>query len=161
MKCLVCLAADTRVTDSRLTAEGFAIRRRRECPKCGYRFSTYEEAEILNLSVIKRDGRKETYDREKLERGLHKALEKRPVTHDDFKKLVSRIERDIQHRQQTEVTSRFIGELVIKRLKRFDTVAYIRFASVYRSFADAGAFQRELSELSSKKQSIPHKRKTT
>lgn len=159
MKCLVCPASDTRVTDSRLTAEGFAIRRRRECPKCGYRFSTYEEAEILNLSVIKRDGRKEPYDRDKLERGLRKALEKRPVTHDEFKKLVSRIERDIQHRQQPEVTSRFIGELVIKRLKKFDTVAYIRFASVYRSFADASAFRRELSELSLKKQRIPSKRK--
>lgn len=147
MKCLVCLAPDTRVTDSRLTAEGFAIRRRRECPKCGYRFSTYEEAEILNLSVIKSDGRKEPYDRDKLERGLRKALEKRPVTHDDFKKLVSRIERDIQHRQQPEVTSRFIGELVMKRLKRFDSVAYIRFASVYRSFQDVATFQRELAQL--------------
>ncbi len=147
MKCPVCLAPDTKVTDSRLSSEGFAIRRRRECVKCGFRFSTYEEAEILNLSVIKRDGRREPYSREKLESGLKKALEKRPVTKDDFKKLVNRIERDIQHLQKPEITSRTLGELVMKRLKRFDTVAYIRFASVYRSFQDVATFQRELLQL--------------
>lgn len=149
MKCPVCLAADTKVTDSRLTSEGFAIRRRRECIQCGFRFSTFEEVEILNLTVIKRDGRREPYAREKLEGGLHKALEKRPVTKDDFKKLINRIERDIQHLQRTEITSLTIGEIVMKRLKRFDSVAYIRFASVYRSFQDVASFQRELTQLTS------------
>ncbi len=147
MKCPVCLAPDTKVTDSRLTSEGFAIRRRRECVRCGFRFSTFEEVEILNLAIIKRDGRREPYSREKLESGLRKALEKRPVTKDDFKKLVNRIERDIQHLQKTELTTRAIGEIVMKRLKRFDSVAYIRFASVYRSFQDVATFQRELAHL--------------
>lgn len=147
MKCPVCLAADSKVTDSRLSAEGFAIRRRRECVQCGFRFSTYEEPEILNLAVIKRDGRREPYAREKIERGLRAALEKRPITGDDFKKLVSRIERDLQHLQKPEVTSRSIGEIVMKRLKRIDSVAYIRFASVYRSFQDVATFQRELAQL--------------
>ena len=144
MKCPVCLAPDTKVTDSRLTSEGFAIRRRRECVVCGYRFSTYEEVEILNLAVIKRDGRREPYSRDKLEKGLLKALEKRPFTKDDFKKLLNRIERDLHHLQRSEVTSRTIGEIVMRRLKRFDGVAYIRFASVYRAFKDVATFQREL-----------------
>src|SRR3989338_4614519 len=147
MKCPVCLAQDTKVNDSRLTSDGYAIRRRRECIQCGFRFSTYEEVELLNLTVIKRDGRREPYSSEKIESGLKKALEKRPVTQDDFKKLINRIERDIQHLQKTEITSRTIGELVMKRLRRFDTVAYIRFASVYRSFQDVATFHRELSEL--------------
>lgn len=151
MKCPVCLAADTKVTDSRLTSEGFAIRRRRECIQCGFRFSTFEEVEILNLTVIKRDGRREPYSREKLESGVRKALEKRPVTKDDFKKLINRVERDIQHLQRTEITSHTIGEVVMKRLKRFDSVGYIRFASVYRSFQDVASFQRELSELVDRK----------
>lgn len=155
MKCPVCLAPDTKVTDSRLTAEGFAIRRRRECIKCGFRFSTFEEAEILNLAVIKRDGRREPYAREKLENGLRKALEKRPVTKDDFKKLTNRIERDLQHLQKPEVTSRMIGEIVMKRLKRFDSIAYIRFASVYRSFQDVATFQQELAQLATRGRTSP------
>lgn len=151
MKCPVCLTPDSKVTDSRLTSEGFAIRRRRECVTCSFRFSTYEEVELLNIAVIKRDGRREPYTREKLEGGLKKALEKRPVTRDDFKKLVNRIERDIQHLQRTEITSRLLGEIVMKRLKRFDSVAYIRFASVYRSFQDVATFQRELAHLAGKR----------
>ena len=151
MKCPVCLRADSKVTDSRLTSEGFAIRRRRECVRCGYRFSTYEEGEILNLAVIKRDGRREPYSKEKLEAGLKKALEKRPTTQDDFHKLVSRIQRDLQSLQRSEVTSKSIGEIVMKRLKRFDTVAYIRFASVYRDFKDVASFQKELSQLKKKR----------
>ncbi|MFH1171829.1 MAG: transcriptional regulator NrdR [bacterium] len=157
MKCPVCLAADTKVTDSRLTSDGFAIRRRRECVKCGFRFSTFEEVEILNLMVIKRDGRREPYSREKLENGIRKALEKRPVTKDDFKKLINRIERDIQHSQKSEMTSHTIGEMVMKRLKHFDSVAYIRFASVYRSFQDVASFQRELSDLVGKRRRSRHK----
>lgn len=127
--------------------DGTAIRRRRECLRCTFRFSTYEEAEILNLAVIKRDGRREPYSKEKLESGLRKALEKRPITQDDFRKLVNRIESDIQQKQKGEITSSVIGELVMKHLRRTDEVAYIRFASVYRSFRDVASFQRELTQL--------------
>jgi transcriptional repressor NrdR len=103
--------------------------------------------EILNLTVIKRDGRREPYIKEKLSQGLKKALEKRPYTADDFKKLITRIEREIQKKKQDEITSPEIGEIVIKILKKFDKVAYIRFASVYRSFEDVQTFQRELNLL--------------
>ncbi len=130
-----------------MTDEGLAIRRRRECDRCGYRFSTVEEVEILNLTVIKRDGRREPYHREKLESGLHKAMEKRPITAQAFKKLVGQIERDIQVRGRTEITSQQIGEIIMKRLQRVDQVAYIRFASVYRQFQDVQSFQRELSRM--------------
>lgn len=147
MKCPACHHPDTKVTDSRLINDGMAIRRRRECLECSFRFSTYEEAEILNLTVVKRDGRTEPYNKEKLENGLRKALEKRPTTHDEFKSLVSRIERDIQLEQKGEIKSSQIGEIVMKHLKRVDAVAYIRFASVYRSFKDAKTFERELKKL--------------
>lgn len=147
MMCPVCLAADTKVSDSRLIDAGFAIRRRRICLKCGFRFSTYEQTEILNLSVIKRDGGHEPYQREKLESGLKKSLHKRSYTADQFKILVNQIERDIQKRKKDEITSQQLGELVMKRLKGFDKVAYIRFASVYRAFEDVKTFQRELANL--------------
>lgn len=147
MKCPVCLARETKVNDSRLVEEGYAIRRRRECQKCAFRFSTIEQIEILNLTVIKRDGHKEPYQREKLERGLKHALEKRPYTQDQFKKLVNTVERDIQKKAKEEITSRMIGELVMKRLKNFDKVSYIRFASVYRAFEDVHTFQKELESL--------------
>lgn len=155
------------VTDSRISSDGLSIRRRRQCSKCNFRFSTYEEMEILNLTLIKRDGRREPYIKEKLAQGLKKALEKRPYTADDFKKLITRIEREIQKKKQDEITSQDIGEVVIKILKRFDKVAYIRFASVYRSFEDVQTFQRELNLLlkkPSKKKLItkpsPRRRKT-
>jgi len=147
MKCPVCLTQDTKVNDSRLTEQGFAIKRRRECQKCGFRFSTYEQIEILNLTVIKRTGVKEPYQREKLERGLKRALEKRPYSQDQFKKLLNTIERDIQKKKKDEITSQFIGEQVMKRLKSFDKVSYIRFASVYRAFEDVKTFQKELEQL--------------
>lgn len=147
MKCPACHSLDTKVTDSRSVLSGLAIRRRRECLRCGFRFSTYEEVEILNLSVIKRDGRREPYSREKLETGLRKALEKRPIAGETFRRLISSIEQDLQRAGRTEITSRQIGEAVMKHLKRTDAVAYIRFASVYRSFTDAESFKRELNEL--------------
>jgi len=150
MKCPVCLTQDTKVNDSRLTEQGFAIRRRRECQKCGFRFSTYEQIEILNLTVIKRTGVKEPYQRDKIERGLKRALEKRPYSQDQFKKLLNTIERDIQKKKKDEVTSQFIGEQIMKRLKSFDKVAYIRFASVYRAFEDVKTFHRELEALLNK-----------
>lgn len=147
MRCPACHYHDTKVTDSRVADAGMAIRRRRECLRCGFRFSTYEEVEILNLTVIKRDGRKEPYSREKLEVGIRKSFEKRPISHEDFKKLVSRIERDIQITGKTEIPTRQIGDLVMRHLKRQDEVAYIRFASVYRSFRDAESFKKELASF--------------
>lgn len=137
--------------DSRVTDEGLAIRRRRECDKCGYRFSTVEEVEILNLTVIKRDGGREPYSRDKVETGVRKALEKRPITGDTVKKLIGQIERDIQLRGRTEITSQQIGAIVMKRLQRVDQVAYIRFASVYRQFQDIESFRRELNRLTGKR----------
>lgn len=147
MRCPVCYFEDSKVIDSRVATDGLSIRRRRECLKCGFRFSTYEEVEILDLIVVKRDGRKESYSREKITRGLKKALEKRPVTDDGFKKLVNLIERDLQILRKNEVTTDTIGQIVMKNLKRFDQVAYIRFASVYQSFKDAQEFKRELNKL--------------
>ena len=158
MRCPVCQHPDSRVVDSRLVEDGIVIRRRRECEKCEFRFSTYEEVEILDLSVIKRDGRREPYSREKLEEGLRKSLEKRPIRPDDFKRLISRIERDIQLKSKSasaqangsrrEVPTSKIGDIVIKHLRKVDPVAYIRFASVYKSFDDIDSFKKELKKIS-------------
>ncbi len=147
MICPVCSHEETKVTDSRETADGSAIRRRRECLKCGFRFSTLEEGMLLDFTVLKSDGRRVPYAREKLESGLRKALEKRPCDAEAFRQLVAGIERDIQRLRQDEVPSRAIGEIVMEHLKEFDQVAYIRFASVYRSFADAKEFGEELKRL--------------
>lgn len=148
MRCLSCGHEDTKVTDSRVVSDGMAIRRRRECPKCGFRFSTYEEVEILNLAVIKRNGTREPYSREKMERGLRKALEKRPITQDDLRMLVLNIERDIQAEAKSdEVTSQGIGEIIMRHLKKTDKVAYIRFASVYKSFEDIDSFKQEIKKI--------------
>ncbi|MBI2984838.1 MAG: transcriptional repressor NrdR [Candidatus Kerfeldbacteria bacterium] len=155
MKCPSCHHADTSVMDSRVTDEGLAIRRRRVCDRCGFRFSTIEEVEILNLTVVKRDGRREPYSREKLEGGLRKALEKRPITVQTFKRLVGQIERDIQLRGRAEITSQDIGAIVIKRLQRIDQIAYIRFASVYRQFQDVETFRQELNRLLRKRRRRP------
>lgn len=147
MKCPACYHADTKVVDSRVASDGLSIRRRRECLKCGFRFSTYEEIEILDLTIVKRDGGKESYSREKMVKGLKKALEKRPITEENFKKLVHAIERDLQILRKNEITSGEVGQIVMKELKKVDQVAYIRFASVYESFKDAHTFKRELSKL--------------
>ncbi|MBI2459793.1 MAG: transcriptional repressor NrdR [Parcubacteria group bacterium] len=147
MRCPVCNYEDSKVVDSRVASEGLSIRRRRECLKCAFRFSTYEEVEILDLTVVKRDGRKESYSREKIVKGLKRALEKRPITDDNFKKLINSIERDLQILRKNEVMAGEIGQIVMKNLKRFDQVAYIRFASVYESFKDAHEFRRELNKL--------------
>lgn len=148
MKCPSCNNDDTKVIDSRVASDGLSIRRRRECESCSFRFSTYEEIEILDLQVIKRDGTTEGYSREKLEAGLHKALEKRPITHDEFKGLVSEIEQEIQKKTEAEkIESREIGNIVIRKLKKYDQVAYIRFASVYRQFEDIEEFKKELQKL--------------
>lgn len=147
MRCLACHHLDTKVTDTRPAGDGLAVRRRRECQKCGFRFSTYEEHEILNLSVVKRNGKKEPYLREKLESGVRKSFQKRSITDETFRMLISKMERDIELIGKPEVTTRQIGEIVMQHLKETDDVAYIRFASVYRSFKDAEGFRKELQAL--------------
>ncbi len=148
MKCPSCGNADTKVIDSRVASDGLSIRRRRECESCAFRFSTYEEVEILDLQVIKRAGSIEPYSREKLETGLHKALEKRPITREAFKQLVSEIEQEIQKKiKDNKIESKEIGNIVVRKLKKYDQVAYIRFASVYRQFEDIEEFKKELQKL--------------
>ncbi len=147
MHCPVCNFNDTKVIDSRLGTDGMSIRRRRECEKCDFRFSTVEEVTLLDLTVVKRDGRRDPYNREKIVRGLERALQKRPYTESDFQKLVHRIERDIQKKSRGEITSNQIGEIVMKALEKFDSVAYIRFASVYRAFENVASFEKELKSL--------------
>ena len=154
MKCPACSHDDTKVVDSRVAADGFSIRRRRDCLKCSFRFSTYEEMEILNLTIVKRDGRKESYSRDKLTKGLKRALEKRSITDDDFKKLLNRIERDLQLLRKSEITSEQVGQAVMKQLRKTDQVAYIRYASVYESFKDAHTFQTELNKLLQKRKKV-------
>ncbi|MEA3249074.1 MAG: transcriptional regulator NrdR [Patescibacteria group bacterium] len=150
MRCPVCTSDETKVVDSRVATDGLSIRRRRECVKCDFRFSTVEAMEIMDLAVLKSDGRREPYMREKLEAGLRKALEKRPFAQDRFRTLVGAIECDIQRLRGSEVQSSKIGEIVMKHLRKFDSVAYIRFASVYRSFEDVQTFRDELEKLVSK-----------
>ncbi len=150
MHCPACNYYDTKVNDSRVAADGLTIRRRRECSKCGFRFSTVEETEILDLAVVKRDGRREPYNRDKIEQGLKHSLEKRPYTQEQFKRLIQKIERDIQKKRKQEITSQDIGEIVMKHLKSFDEIGYIRFASVYRSFKDTKTFLVELNKLGGK-----------
>lgn len=153
MHCPVCNHVSTRVVDSRLAPDGMSVRRRRECERdrCGYRFSTAEEVELLGITIVKRDGRREPYVRDKLVNGLKKSLDKRQYTDDQFHKLVQKIEREMQKNRIGEITSGMLGELVMKQLKRFDKVAYIRFASVYYSFEDIEMFENELKKLSQKK----------
>lgn len=157
MYCAVCNHKDSKVVDSRISTDGASVRRRRECEKCGFRFSTLEEVELLDLTVIKRDGRRESYSREKMIRGLEKSLEKRPYTDQAFQKLVHKIERDVQKKRRGQLTSEELGEILMKQLKAFDKVAYIRFASVYRSFEDVETFEDELRKL--KRKSSGRKRK--
>ncbi len=147
MKCPVCLHDDTKVIDSRVASDGLSIRRRRECLKCNFRFSTFEEVEILELTVIKKDGQKQSYNREKMVAGLKRSLEKRPITQDNFKKLINAVERDLQTTRKNEIDSYKIGKIIMKQLKRVDKVAYIRFVSVYESFEDIETFQEELDRL--------------
>lgn len=147
MKCPACQAAETRVLDSRAIENGAAIRRRRECAECDHRFSTVEQVELLRLMVVKKDGRREPYLREKLEGGIRKALEKRPVPEGRVREVLAAIERDLQAEGKEEIASRAIGSTVMRSLKDVDEVAYIRFASVYKSFRDAETFGEELKRL--------------
>lgn len=147
MKCPNCSHEETKVLDSRPTNDGMAIRRRRECSKCEFRFSTFEEMEILDLSVLKRDGKSQPYMREKIESGIRKAFEKRPLSREDFHEIISRVEQDIQKLGKEQVPTKDIGSIVMKHIKQKDQVAYIRFASVYRQFADVEEFVREAKKL--------------
>lgn len=148
MKCPKCLNIDTKVVDSRPVEEAGAIRRRRECEKCNFRFSTYEQIEILGLTVVKRDGDRQPYVRDKLERGLRRAFEKRDLSDYMFRKVVSEVEQEIQKKSGSgEITSEQIGEIVMKVIRKVDKVAYIRFASVYRQFEDINEFKQEILKL--------------
>ena len=151
MKCPSCHYEETKVTDSRAAADDMAVRRRRECLKCKQRFSTYEQIELLELAVVKKDGRHEPYNKAKLVGGIRKALEKRPVSEDDIAKLASHIEGEIQKQGKSDVPSVVIGDIVMKHLKAFDKIAYIRFASVYKDFQDVESFQEELRAFLTKK----------
>lgn len=148
MICPFCAHDVTKVVDKREGDSGKTTRRRRECTKCGRRFTTFERVETLDLLVIKKDGRRESFDRLKLRSGIIKACEKRPVSASEIEKIIDAIEADLRKTGVNEVSSKKIGELVSRRLKKLDQVAYIRFASVYRQFADVGDFERELAKLS-------------
>jgi transcriptional repressor NrdR len=147
MKCPFCSSLENRVIDSRLSREGDVTRRRRECGRCERRFTTYERVEEILPLVIKKDGRRETYDRLKVTAGLRKACEKRPISIATIEEIADHIERFLQSRGDKEVSSAVIGEEVMRQLYDLDKVAYVRFASVYRSFQDLDAFMRELKEL--------------
>jgi len=147
MKCPYCGYKDDKVVDSRATAEESAIRRRRECLKCGKRFTTYEYIEEVSLMVIKKDGRREPFDRKKVLSGIIKACEKRPISMEKMEDVVIQVERAIQKKSDREVSASRIGELVMERLKALDDVAYVRFASVYRQFKDVGQFMVELKDI--------------
>ena len=147
MRCPFCGARDSRVIDSRELGSGDSIRRRRECPTCGRRFTTYERVEPAGLMVIKRDGRREEFDSRKLREKLRLALTKRPVSQDEVDRIVATVERELLAMGTTEVPSTLIGEIVLRELKELDEVAYIRFASVYRRFADLEDLRREMDAL--------------
>ncbi|MCM0760306.1 transcriptional regulator NrdR [Sporomusa sphaeroides DSM 2875] len=147
MRCPFCGVIDSKVVDSRAADEGNSIRRRRECSVCVRRFTTYEVVEEIPLMVIKKDGRRERFDRGKLLNGLLRACEKRPVPIDTIERAVSKVEKDIYNHSEREVSTRQIGESVMQHLKDLDQVAYVRFASVYRQFADINNFVQELELL--------------
>jgi transcriptional repressor NrdR len=149
MKCPYCGGLDTQVKDSRPTEDATSIRRRRVCPDCGGRFTTFERVQLRDLTVVKRSGRRVAFDRDKLQRSIQVALRKRPVPVDRIERLVNGLVRQIESLGENEVASEQIGELVMEGLKGLDDVAYVRFASVYRNFREARDFETVLGELSS------------
>lgn len=151
MKCRYCQSVDSRVVDSRPTEDDTAIRRRRECISCGKRFTTYEKIENLPIMVVKKDGRREQFDSDKIRAGVRKALEKRPISAAEQDRLIDDVEREIFNSLAQEVTSSYIGELVMRNLKALDEVAYVRFASVYRQFKDINTFMLELKNMLNEK----------
>lgn len=151
MKCPYCNHNEDKVTDSRETSEGMSIRRRRECLHCNRRYTTYEHAERTPLMVIKKDGRRESFNRQKILKGLSKACEKRPISVEKLESIVSEIEIELQKKFEQELESHYIGELLMEKLAKLDDVAYVRFASVYRQFKDINQLMREVREVFSKK----------
>ena len=147
MQCPRCHHNDTRVVDSRPTAEGQAIRRRRECEKCGFRFTTFERVEVAPLLVIKKDGTREEFSREKILRGIIRSAEKRPVTMQQMNTVVDKVESQVRALGENEISSQLIGEYVMNELADVDEIAYIRFASVYRQFKDMSVFLDEMKEM--------------
>jgi transcriptional repressor NrdR len=147
MKCPFCNKDNTRVIDSRPADENNSIRRRRQCDECGRRFTTYEKVETIPLVVIKKDNNREPYDRSKIEAGVFRSCHKRPISIDQITNLVDEVETQIFNREDKEIPSHVIGELVMDKLKNLDPVAYVRFASVYREFKDVSTFMEELKKI--------------
>ena len=151
MRCPFCSCLEDKVVDSRPTDEGLTIRRRRECVKCGARFTTYEKIETVPLMVAKKDGTRQGYDRNKVLNGIVKACEKRPVSMQEIEKLVDSIELQLYNSMRKEISSNEIGEIIMSSLKETDEVAYVRFASVYRQFKDIDTFMAELTKIMKEK----------
>lgn len=147
MKCPFCSSNDTSVIDSRPADDNTSIRRRRSCPECGKRFTTYEKVETIPLIVIKRDNNREQYDRAKIEKGVLIACRKRPIPADKMQRLIDDIETEVFAREDKEISSQVIGEIVMNKMKDLDPVAYVRFASVYREFKDVNTFMEELKKV--------------
>lgn len=147
MKCPYCSATDTRVIDSRPAEDGSSIRRRRCCDECGKRFTTYEKIETIPLIVIKKDNNREQYDRSKIEGGILSACYKRPISAADIQKTIEKIETEIFNREEKEIPTSVIGEIVMEKLKELDEVAYVRFASIYREFKDVNTFMSEIKKI--------------
>lgn len=147
MKCPFCAGTRLQVLESRVVEDGRAIRRRRECKKCGNRFTTFEKVRETVLWVIKKSGRREPFDREKIKRGILKAIEKRPVSLELVNEVVDEIEREILRKGQEEIPSKVVGDAVLKRLRKIDKVAWLRFASVYLEFADVTDFEKAISKV--------------
>lgn len=147
MFCIFCKHTDTEVIETRVSDNGTTVRRRRECPKCKKRFTTHERVEELPILVIKRDERRERFDREKLRRGLLIPCEKTEVTADQIERLITEVESDLKQKDATEIESKEIGNLVAKKLKKLDKIAYIRFASVFKRFVDLDDFETELKKI--------------
>ncbi len=147
MRCPYCNYIESKVVDSRPTDEGQAIRRRRECIDCGRRFTTYEKVEEIPIIVVKKDGNRQVYNRNKLLNGIIKSCEKRPVSMNEIENIVDDIEKKLSNSLEKEITSREIGEMVMNRLKGIDEVSYVRFASVYRQFKDVNSFMDELKKI--------------
>jgi transcriptional repressor NrdR len=161
MKCTKCGSLDNKVVESRDVADNDAIRRRRECLKCGYRFTTYERLERPSLVVIKRDGTRQLFSREKLLNGLRHATEKTPVTNLQLESFVANIERELYGRGEPEISSTDIGELMMAGLPKLNEVAYVRFASVYRKFRDISSFEKELTKIRKSKDSKTPKKQAS
>ena len=152
MHCPFCNAHDTKVIDSRLVAEGQQVRRRRECLSCSERYTTFEVAELLMPQIVKQDGSRQPFDEQKLRAGIRRSLEKRPVSTEDIESAINRIKYDLRATGERELKSMRVGEAVMAELRQMDEVAYVRFASVYRSFQDINEFKEEIDRLSSQKQ---------